>query len=133
MADMVFMFVFVEDEVGAGFVDGVVGEVHPHILLVGRVGFLIVAGGQSADPFFVEVDLQGRQAAYEHIQSQVELRSVDQKRVVDILLHHYFFFAGGFRLLGQVDAPALTVSSWLDDVVAVLLGTGKPNWKRGYF
>jgi hypothetical protein len=45
VAEVVFIFVAVEDEVRAEFVDGVVGQMHAHVLLVRGVRFLVLAGG----------------------------------------------------------------------------------------
>lgn len=41
MAHVVLFLTFIEDKVGAELVDGVVGEMHHHVLLVAAVRFLI--------------------------------------------------------------------------------------------
>ena len=133
VADVIFVLVFVEYEVGAGFVDGVVGEVHPHVLLIGGIRFFIVGGRQPAHSFFVEVDLQRGQASQQHVESQVELESIDQQRVGYILLDHYFFLTAGFGLFGQINASALTVTGGFYNIETVWARTGKSNYGRDYF
>ena len=39
------------------------------------------------EAFLVEVDLDGVNSGEENIETEVELASVDQQRVVDVLLH----------------------------------------------
>lgn len=49
MTDIVLELVVVEDEIGAEFVDGVVGEMHSGVVVIFGVGLFIAAGGQSAE------------------------------------------------------------------------------------
>lgn len=55
MADIVLELALVEDKIGAGFVDSVVSEMHFHIFLVIAIGFLILAGGKSAESLLIHI------------------------------------------------------------------------------
>lgn len=54
---MVLFLTLIEDEIGAELVDGVIGEMHPHVLLIAAIRFLIGAGGQSTESLVIHIDL----------------------------------------------------------------------------
>lgn len=58
-------------------VDRVVSEVHEEIGKVALVGRDVLVGCQPAEAFFEEVHAQGVDAAYHHVDTQVEFQLVD--------------------------------------------------------
>ena len=93
MAHIVLKLALVENKIGAGFVDGVVGEMHLHIFLVIAVGFLILAGGKSAESLLIHIYFKRGHRSQKHVHPQIEFIVVDQQRVLYVLLHHHLLSA----------------------------------------
>lgn len=73
---MVLLFALVEDEVGAELVDGVVGEMHAHVLLVAAVWFFVRAGGQPAQSLVIDINLQGSDAPHQDVYPEIEFHAL---------------------------------------------------------
>ena len=76
-------------EVGAVFVERVVGEVHRLGSQVGRRRLLVARGCEPRDALLVHVHRQRVHAGDQRVDAQVELEPVHQKRRRDVLLHHH--------------------------------------------
>jgi hypothetical protein len=70
---------------GILLVEGVIGEVHEHVLkgcLVRHFDRVVEVRGKADKTFLVQVDLQRITAQDQHIQADVELKSIQQIRLV---------------------------------------------------
>ena len=112
--------VAVGHEAGGVLVYGVVCEVHLFVGYVLVVGRRVLGGGQAAQPFPVHVYAQGRQAAQQHVDSEVELAALQQHRPLHVLLHHHLVLSAHSWDLSDVNAAALAVGVRLDYVEFVL-------------
>lgn len=56
MTDIILPEVFIMDKVGIVLVDGVVGEMHASVAVVGVVRWLVLGGCQAGQALFVDVD-----------------------------------------------------------------------------
>lgn len=73
---MILLLALIEDEIGAELVDGVIGEMHPHVLLIAAIRFLIGAGGQSAQSLVIHIDLQGNDASHQDVYPEIEFHAL---------------------------------------------------------
>jgi len=82
VAKVILLTVFVLNEFLVLFVDGVVCEMHVLVILVnlGRVGLT----GEPGKAFLENVNPQRLVTCYQNVNSQIELVTIDQKRICDI-------------------------------------------------
>jgi len=78
-------------------VDGLVGQMHTEVGLVGIGGFFLLGGAETEKPVFVQEHPQRVDGGDEHVESDVELQPVDQE------WFHYLLLADPLLLLCAVD------------------------------
>ena len=93
MPHIVLKLTLVEDKIGAGFVDGVVSEMHLHILLVLIVGFLVLAGCKSAESLLIHIYFKRGNRSQKNVHPQIEFIVLNQQRILYVLLYHHFLSA----------------------------------------
>jgi hypothetical protein len=91
----------------------------PHVFLIGAIWFLIAACRQSAEPFSEQIDLQRGHTSQQNVQPQIKFNTINQKRIIDVLLHNKLFLAVEIRLFGKIDASSLAIAAGFDDVVRI--------------
>ena len=69
-------------------VDGVVGQMHLHVAHVVVGGLRVGSGGEPGQAILEKKYSQRLDAKNQHIEAEVELHPVDQKRLVDVLLDY---------------------------------------------
>jgi len=85
-ANVVLLSILILHEFFVFLVDGVVGQVHVAVVLVelSRVTFR----GKSGQALLVDVDSERLVAGDDHVDSQIKLVAIDQKRVGDVSGNH---------------------------------------------
>jgi len=79
-------------EIFTKLVDGLVGKMHVKIAHVGIGRFLLLVGAEPDEPILVQEHAQGVHARHQHVQPEVELESVDEQWLLELLLHHTLLF-----------------------------------------
>ena len=82
------VLIFVKDEFFILLVDGIVGQVHAHILHVFLIRRHIVLSGESSQSLTKDEDPQWVHACHKHIDAEVELESVDEVGAAEVSLDH---------------------------------------------
>ena len=98
-------------------VDAVVCEVHGLVSEVASAGGVVRLGGESRESLAEEVNAQRVDARNEHVQAQVELALVDEKRARDVLLHDAAAAQPTVEVplgAGEEDASSHGACIWLD-------------------
>ena len=93
MPHVVLELTLVEYKIGAGLVDGVVSEMHLHILLVITVGFLVLAGCESAESLLIHIYFKRGNRSQKYVHPQIEFIVLNQQRILYVLLYHHFLSA----------------------------------------
>lgn len=73
---------FVKDEVRAVLVDGVVGEMHAHLIEIIRPRSDIWFSGEPGQSLFEDVQPKWVGASYQHVYPQIELQPINQEGLV---------------------------------------------------
>ena len=92
-------------------VDCVISQMHVQILEIIFARLAVLLSAESSHPFFVQIDAKRVDGLNEDIESAVEFEVINQKRVLDILLHNIVFFGlEVFNVLTQEYSSPLTSS-----------------------
>ena len=67
-------------------INGIIGQMNVHVSHVAIFGRLVRDCRKSSEAFVKQVDLQRRHAVQQHIDAQVKLETVEEVRVLDVLL-----------------------------------------------
>ena len=98
-------------------VDGVVRQVHEHIVQVFWVRRLVLRGGKASQAFIEDVYAQRTDAVEEDVDAEIKLQSINEVWVLDVPLGDHVIvrvhIVDGVR---KVNSTALTLAFWLDDV-----------------
>lgn len=73
---MILFLALIEDKIGAELVDGVIGEMHPHVLLIAAIRFFIGASGQPTQSLVIDINLQGNYASHQDVYPEVEFHAL---------------------------------------------------------
>ena len=80
--NVVLLSILILNKLRILLIDRVVGQVHILVVFVELGGVLF--GGESGQAFLVDVDPQRLIARHDYVDSQIELVSIDEKRVSDV-------------------------------------------------
>jgi len=113
----VVVFVCVFGELVAELVDGVVSQVHLQVLFALLVtGVHLLLRAETHESVVLHLNLQGVEAGYNDLDSDVKFVVVHEQGVADLLGHYYLTAIGDFGVfVGQLDALALGAVGGFDD------------------
>lgn len=110
------LLILILDKAVSFLVDGVVGQVHAQVVQIAAHGTQVLLCGKSGQALFVDEAAQGADARHQYIDTQVELESVYQVRLVEIALCNVMFaLYQPVAVARQKDATTLTLLLWLHD------------------
>ena len=94
---------FVEDILGAVLINGVIGQMHVHIIDIVLIHLLVLLSRKPDQPLVVDVDPQRVASGHKRIDPHVELEALVEKWVVDVVLNHALAVALDFSgIYGQI-------------------------------
>ena len=94
---------FVEDILGAVLINGVIGQMHVHIIDIVLIHLLVLLSRKPDQPLVVDVYPQRIASGYQRIDPHVELEALVEKWVVDVVLNHALAVALDFSgIYGQI-------------------------------
>jgi hypothetical protein len=85
-----YLIAFIEDVVGIGLVEGVIGEVDIRSSHVFSCRLLIILSGKASQSFMVDIQPQGVSAGQEDVYTEIELELVNEEGVFDVALDYVF-------------------------------------------
>ena len=123
MPDGVVLSIFVLNEVFGVLIDGVVGQVHAHVLDVVPVSLDVRLRREPRETLSIQEYPQWIYTCYHDVDSQVELQVLHQVRLIQIVLYNTMLSQLNVRLRVhcQVDPSTLTGGFRLHDKCRPLL------------
>lgn len=117
MPDAHVILILVEDELLIFLIDGVVGEVHAHVLHILLIRSNVGLSGESSQPFPEDEHSQWVYSCHQNVDAEVELQSLNQIGPTEVSLHHtVLLWVDVLQLPGQENALPLRQAFRLDDV-----------------
>lgn len=107
-------------------VDGVVGQVHECLFIVGLSRRLIACCAETSQSLIVDEGLNRVESGHDDVDSQVKFDAVEEQRVVEVPLHHYVTTLQCVwqvsQVLKQADRVALSSNFWLCNESHIWMG-----------
>ena len=102
MANVISFWVSIENKLRAFLVDGIVSQMHHHVIKVSRPRFLIFLGSKTSQALSCYVSTQRINSCDQYIYTEIELKARYQVRFVKVSLCHKVFIS----ILHPIEAPS---------------------------
>lgn len=117
MTHTIIVFILVLHELGTILVDRIVGQVHEQVFEVVILWGHIHLSSKPAEPFFIHINPQGINSAQEHVDSEIEFKSLNEEGFMEVPLDYIVVVRVHIiQRPSQEDASTLTGRFWFHDV-----------------